>query len=59
MATLKLVLEADKNTNVPMRLRIIITKTENGSNGLRSHRINPQYENTLYHGSIYTTSLIK
>jgi hypothetical protein len=52
MATLKLVLEADKNTNVPMRLRIRITKTENGSNGLRSHRINPQYENTLYHGSI-------
>jgi hypothetical protein len=52
MATLKLVLEADKNTNVPMRLRIRITKTENGINGLRSHRINPQYENTVYHGSI-------
>jgi hypothetical protein len=52
MATLKLVLEADKNTNVPIRLRIRITKTENGSHGLRSHRINPQYENTLYHGSI-------
>jgi hypothetical protein len=52
MATLKLVLDADKNRNVPMRLRMRIAKTENGSHGLRSQRINPQYENTLYHGSI-------
>jgi hypothetical protein len=52
MATLKLVLEADKKINVPMRLKTRIAKTENGSHGLRIHRINPQYENTLYHGSI-------
>jgi hypothetical protein len=52
MATLRLVLATDKNRNVPNRFNKRINKTENGSHGLRSHKINPQYENTLYHGSI-------
>jgi len=52
VATLRLVRATDKNRNVPTRFKMRINNTENGSHGLRSHKINPQYENTLYHGSI-------
>jgi len=53
MATLRLVFARNKNRNVPIKFNMRINRTENGSHGLSSHKINPQYENTLYHGSIY------